>query len=140
MAWLATTLREARAARESVIVAVHVGAYDGVAVGGAAAAGSSGSAADPCKCLLFNFREVLATLHAAGNVALVLSGHFHKGAAGVDEHGVTHLTLESPLTHPLRADGGGGAHATVHLHDDCIVIEGRGAVASRTVAARRPPD
>jgi hypothetical protein len=100
---------------------------------------SGAPSADGIKtCLLFNFAEVQALLAASGVVAGVFSGHFHTGGFGVDGAGVAHVTLESPLTHPAREEGGGSgggdlAHAILHFFEDRAELEGFGAVASRTL-------
>jgi len=134
LAWLGATLRAAAAAGEGVVVAVHTPLFPDARVSGAP------SADDIKTCLLFNFAEVQALLAASGVVAGVFSGHFHTGGFGVDGAGVAHVTLESPLTHPAREEGGGGgdmAHAILHFFEDRAELEGFGAVASRTL--RRQP-
>ena len=94
--------------------------------------GATDGGGDVHKCLLFNYDELLRVMADSGCVSLVLSGHLHSGAFGVDEAGTAHVTLESPLTH---ADA--GAHAVLHVFDDRLELQGFGAVASRVVPARR---
>lgn len=125
--WLEATLRECSAAGDSAIVAIHIPAFD-------RAARSDGGPSSIHKCLPFDYDEVLKSLALSPCVSLVLSGHLHEGSFGVDDAGIPHVTLESPLTHARE-----GAHALLHLFDDRLELQGFGAVASRVVPARRSP-
>jgi manganese-dependent ADP-ribose/CDP-alcohol diphosphatase len=131
LAWLAGELESCAAAGASAVLALHVPAFDGARRSGRA--DGVATDADVHKCLLFNHEALLARCAASGCVALVLSGHLHEGAFGVDAAGAAHVTLESPLTH----DAEGGAHAVLRVFEDRLELEGFGAVASRVVPARR---
>ena len=59
-----------------------------------------------------------------------------EGGYAVDEHGIHHVTIVSPLEveHPL------GAHAVVHVCRDRLVMEGKGGQPSRTMRLRSVGD
>lgn len=80
--WLENTLYNSRQAMEVVFIFTHIP----VAWGGA----------EYC-CLLWNYEEVLDIIHQSGNVAAVICGHDHAGGYIIDETGVHHITLPSPL-------------------------------------------
>lgn len=120
--WLQRELAACVDEGDSAIVALHTPIYEHAAC-----------TTTVHTCLLHNYDVLLSTFAAAGCVSLVLSGHLHEGAFGVDAAGTTHITLESPLTHPER-----GAHALLHVFSDRLELEGCGtAIANRTVAAVR---
>ena len=99
--------------------------------------------------LAWDYDEVLGRLHAAGNVAAVLSGHDHKvrtirwthepdcsltradvGAQGGyvrDASGVHHLTFKAPLETPPPA----GCHAIVEVSEAALLVRGWGRQESR---------
>lgn len=120
--WLQRELAVCADEGDSVIIALHTPTYEHAAC-----------TTTVHTCLLHNYDALLSTFAAAGCVSLVLSGHLHEGAFGVDAAGTTHVTLESPLTHPEN-----GAHALLRVFSDRLELEGCGtAVANRTVAAVR---
>lgn len=124
LAWLRATLSEAAALGLAVLVCCHVPLFDGATRNCPASAGRGTSVH---KCLVWNYADIMAALHAEPRcVAAVFSGHLHDGAFGVDEAGIPHVTLESPLTHPDE-----GGHAIVRLFTDRLEIEGSGAIATR---------
>lgn len=127
--WLRETLADAAARDLAVIVCCHVPLYDGALRNCPHTAGREISVH---KCLVWNYDEVLAAIHAEPRcTAAVFSGHLHDGAFGVDSAGIAHVTLESPLTHRE------GGFAIARLFPDRLELEGFGAVASR-VLPRRP--
>ena len=125
MGWLAATLADATTQGLSCIVVSHVPLLD---------TPRGGDNLYNCdQVLLWNFEEVLAVLHAAGKtVAVVLSGHKHDGAFGVDSHGIPHITFESPLTHS------NGAHGIANVWRDRLELECYGAVMQGRVEGGRP--
>lgn len=129
LAWLRSTLADAAARDLAVIVCCHVPLYDGALRN---CPPTPGRELSVHKCLVWNYEEILATIHAEPRcTAAVFSGHLHDGAFGVDSAGIAHLTLESPLTHHE------GGFAIARLFADRLELEGFGAVASRTLP-RRP--
>lgn len=125
LAWLAETLTEAAAQGRGVLVFSHVLLHDG-----AERNGGSGGVDNVHKCLAWNYEEVRWLLGSAGCVVAVFSGHLHDGAFGVDAAGISHVTIESPLTHPE------GAYAVVRLYEEHADLQGYGAVPSRTLPKR----
>jgi len=78
--------------------------------------------------MLWNAEEVRKALHEVpGVVKLVLSGHDHAGGFGVDERGLSYLTLNAPLETSLDCWG------TLEIYADRIELRGEGAVPSRVI-------
>lgn len=114
--WLRDVLLTAREAGERIIILSHLPILPESTVPGA---------------LLWNFEETLDVIREfGGNVALVLTGHFHAGGYAVDETGTHHLTLPSPL-HAELSDP--RAHCTVEVMEDRIDIVGCGLIQSRSL-------
>jgi manganese-dependent ADP-ribose/CDP-alcohol diphosphatase len=115
LAWLETTLGEAKAAGERVVVLTHVGVCPGVC---------------DDDTLAWDYDKVLALLHGPagkGVVAAVLSGHDHKGGYVRDGEGIHHLTFKAPLETPPPA----GCHAIVEVSDRALLVRGYGRQESR---------
>jgi hypothetical protein len=72
--------------------------------------------------LLWNYEEVLAVLHGAGNVVLTLAGHTHVATHAVDERGVHHHSLHAPLETKPGLD----AFSIARVYADRIELEGHG--------------
>ena len=72
--------------------------------------------------LLWNFQQVLDTMHKYTHVVAVLSGHCHSGAYQKDEAGIHHLTLQSALEVAPKHD----CFAVVDVHPSRLVIRGFG--------------
>ncbi|MAA80339.1 MAG: hypothetical protein CL916_13880 [Deltaproteobacteria bacterium] len=83
-AWLEQTLNEVKEQGGRVVIFTHTPLFD---------------AAASVKNLAFDYDHVLKIIHSAGNVELVMAGHYHRGGYAQDEQGVHHVTIQSPLTH-----------------------------------------
>eukprot|EP00936_MAST-01D_sp_MAST-1D-sp1_P002434 g2434.t1 len=66
---------------------------------------------------------------AAPTVAAVFAGHDHQGGYAVDESGVHHITMPSPL----NCGSSDLAHANVTVFEDRLRVDGRGIVPSRDI-------
>jgi len=82
--WLNSRLAAAKASGRNVVVFSHIPVYQ--------------PATKP-KTILWNSEEVLSVLHEhSETVVAVLAGHDHDGGYAVDDAGVHHITMNSPLT------------------------------------------
>ena len=115
LAWLDAQLTDAAAAGDRVVVAVHQPLHEDTA---------------PPVCLLWNYDDVRRVLakHAA-TCAAVLAGHAHRDGAAVCADGVLHRTFAAVL----EAKPGTDCFATLELHDDRVVINGRGVESGEVV-------
>ena len=130
LAWLQQTLESARTAAERVIVCTHVPLLP-VQTRRAHLPPVDPSEPSRFDCLHFNYERVLQLLAAfAASIALVVAGHDHEGAFGVDDAGIPHLTLPSPLVHDADS------HTIVEVHADRLEVIGFGACESRTLPLR----
>jgi manganese-dependent ADP-ribose/CDP-alcohol diphosphatase len=113
--WLRTTLTLARENKEKVVVMSHQPIHPG----------STASV-----CLVWNYKEVLATLREYKDVVLAsFSGHAHKGGYKQDDTSGIHFrvfeaALENP--HPHKT------YAMVDVYDDRMEIRGFGNCKSAT--------
>eukprot|EP00403_Amphidinium_massartii_P033145 CAMPEP_0178445716 /NCGR_PEP_ID=MMETSP0689_2-20121128/40344_1 /TAXON_ID=160604 /ORGANISM="Amphidinium massartii, Strain CS-259" /LENGTH=343 /DNA_ID=CAMNT_0020070343 /DNA_START=28 /DNA_END=1059 /DNA_ORIENTATION=- len=83
LAWLSTALEEAEAAHRTVLVFSHVPVYE---------------AATNARTLVWDADKVMELLHRhRQSVLAVVSGHDHDGGYAVDDTGIHHITLRSPL-------------------------------------------
>eukprot|EP00971_Amphidinium_carterae_P100041 1978320-Amphidinium_carterae.1 len=118
--WLKLTLARAAAVQRSVLVFTHVPLYE--------------PATHP-KTVVWNCEDILALLRAHRNiVAAVLAGHDHSGGYAVDDAGIHHITMNSPLTTTPGTD----CCAVLELHADGtakFVAHGRACVQSGTKGA-----
>mmetsp|Transcript_1295 Transcript_1295/g.2872 ORF Transcript_1295/g.2872 Transcript_1295/m.2872 type:complete len:164 (-) Transcript_1295:361-852(-) len=83
-------------------------------------------------CLIWNYEKVLSVCHASPSLCLVLAGHAHRGGYVEDEHGVHHVTVQSPL----ECEETETAFATAHVYSDRIELEGEGRVPTRVLPLR----
>jgi manganese-dependent ADP-ribose/CDP-alcohol diphosphatase len=89
-------------------------------------------AAAAYETLLWNYDEVLATLHDFPNVLASLSGHTHEHAVHRDEKGILHYVLAAPLECPPEVD----AFSTAIVYTDRIVINGFGLNSNVTIPCK----
>ena len=84
------------------------------------------SACDPLD-LLWNYKEVLDLLWTFdGTVLAYIAGHDHDGGYFRDRKNIHHLTLQAVV----ECEPNTNSFATVHVHKDCIMIEGVGRVGT----------
>jgi len=85
-------------------------------------------AASSHRTVLYDSDEVLKLLHedGAGRVVAVICGHNHRGGYAIDEEGVHHLTVHSPLTH-------GEAFGWFEVHQNHLDLVGCGHLPSRSM-------
>ena len=122
LAWLRGELAEAAGAGERVVVTAHCPVYVPAA-----------KAAD----VAIDADEVLRVVDEfCDTVALFLSGHTHAGGFAVDECGIPHLSLESPLETPPSVED---CAALLTVREACIEVEGRGPVESRVLPLKPLP-
>jgi len=116
--WLRETLSHARTRGNKVVVLTHVPIYHG---------------ASSWRTVTYDCKECLQVLHKEGQgaVVAVFAGHNHKGGYAVDECGIHHVTVQSPLTH-------GEAFGHVEAYDDRLELIGQGALPSRTLRFAKP--
>ena len=112
--WLDSELQAATARSERVIISSHVPIQPG--------------SCTP-QCLLWNFDQVLVTVHKYTNVAAYLSGHDHDGGYARDEAGVHHVTFKSPLEAPPPNE----CFATIRVYPNCLLVYGAGTQNSFTL-------
>ena len=112
--WLVEELRTARSRRERVVVMTHLPLDHNAA---------------SHRTTAWNCDDVLDVLHSEGrgNVVAVLAGHHHRGGYALDEFGVHHVTVHSPL------ENGVGCFGTVDVHSDRIELVGSGDLPSRSL-------
>ena len=112
IAWLRSELNSCVRNREKVLIFVHNPLHP---------------AAASEKNLAFDYDEVLQILHheSGKQVVAVCAGHYHRGGYTRDEHGIHHLTVQSPLTH-------GECFGYVDVYADRLEIKGQGAHRSHT--------
>jgi len=84
--------------------------------------------------LLWNFDEVKRICDKSSSLVLVLSGHDHAGGYVVDQAGVHHVTLPSPL----NCKEGDVAFATVDVGPLAFLLRGRGDVPTMELPYRVP--
>ena len=82
--WLRKELQAAVKRNDRVVLLSHVPLYVG--------------ASSP-RTVIYDADEVMELIHSEGHgsVVAVIAGHLHRGGYGVDDHGVHHVTLPSPL-------------------------------------------
>ena len=119
--WFRAELLAATEANQRVVVSSHVPLKPGSCVD---------------TTLLWNYEEVLDVIRTEGRgcVVCVFQGHDHSGGYVVDAEGVHFVTMPSPLNAPKEDQR---AHARVDVHDDRLVIHGRGIVPSRALCIAR---
>ena len=119
--WFRAELRAAKEANQRVVVSSHVPLKPGSCVD---------------TTLLWNYEEVLDIICTEGRgcVVCVFQGHDHSGGYVVDAEGVHFVTMPSPLNAPKEDQR---AHARVDVHEDRLVIHGRGIVPSRALCIAR---
>jgi manganese-dependent ADP-ribose/CDP-alcohol diphosphatase len=121
LGWLRHTLTMARIGGEHVVVFGHIPVLPG--------------SCQSNKTVLWNYEEVLAALHEEGRGCVIayIAGHAHKGGYKVDDFGVHHRTMESPLECP----SGVLAFGTVDVYAEppTLVLRGEGRVPPLLVMA-----
>jgi hypothetical protein len=120
--WLRAELLSARRAQQRCVIFSHVALHPG---------------AGKHDCLVWNWDEVAAILHAApaGVVAACLYGHDHAGGYGRDKRGIHHLTLPGVL----ECEREGNAFGRFRCYSDRIEVEGYGALLSAVWKLPRYP-
>jgi len=117
VAWLDTALAEATAKGRKVLICTHVPLY---------------APATKVKTVVWNAEDVMSVLHKhQDTVVAVLAGHDHNGGYAVDEAGLHHITMNSPLT----ATPGSDCFAVLECYDNGMarfVAHGRACVESGT--------
>ena len=111
--WLREVVSEAREKGDRVVVLNHIPLHHEAA---------------SWKTVSYDCDQALQILHkeGAGCVVAVFAGHSHSGGYSVDEEGLHHITVESPMTN-------GVSFAYAEVYPDRIEIIGQGAVPSRTL-------
>jgi len=109
--WLNEQLTEATKKNEKIIITGHNPIHP--------------SACDH-QCLLWNYKQVLDTLWCYDCVIAVLCGHDHSGGYFRDRKNIHHLTLPAIV----ETDSNTNSFATVHVHPDCILIQGVGCIST----------
>jgi manganese-dependent ADP-ribose/CDP-alcohol diphosphatase len=117
--WLRETLKISLERNERCIVLSHVSLQQGCCAE---------------SCVIWNYEEVVSCLHnptGTGDTPVVacLYGHAHKGGYIMDDRGIHHLTLQSPL----EAIGDEVAFATIDVTSNQLNVRGRGRVPSRVL-------
>ena len=110
LAWFDRTLQQSAASSERVIVMCHVPVLP------------DPESKEFNSRLLWNFQQVLDTMHKYTHVVAVLSGHYHSGSYQKDEAGIHHLTLQSALEVAANHD----CFAIIDVHPSRLVIRGFG--------------
>lgn len=122
LSWLDDALSDAALAGRKALVFSHVPLY---------------RPATKFKTLVWNAEEILRVLHAhQDTVVAVFAGHDHDGGYAVDDAGLHHVTMNSPLTAAVGSD----CCAVLECHDDGwarFVAFGRACVESETLGAGR---
>jgi len=113
LAWLHEQLAEATTNKENVIVACHIPVCPGSTTN---------------ETLLWNYDEVLTTLHSYSCVKAFLAGHDHAGGYKVDAKNIHHKTFEAAL----EAPGDLMAFGVINVFSDHMELKGEGTVASAT--------
>lgn len=113
LAWLETTLADAREAGERVVIFSHHPV--------------SPDAAEPSH-LAWDYGDLLAILGRAPNVVAYLCGHYHRGGRS-ENAGVMHWTLPAML----EAPAGSNAYAVIEVWPDRLVVDGVGQIADETI-------
>ena len=111
--WLTREVRAARMRSDRIVVLSHLPMYQPAA---------------SAKTLMYDSDAALRVLHdeGAGHVVAVLAGHLHRGGYAVDERGVHHVTVQSPLNFEQ-------CFGHVDVHQDRLELVGRGEMVSRTL-------
>jgi manganese-dependent ADP-ribose/CDP-alcohol diphosphatase len=112
--WLRTVLSQAKEKGDKVVIFTHAPLYEGAA---------------SARNLAFDYDEALTIIHeeGEGSVVAVMAGHFHRGGYAQDEHGVHHVTIQSPLTH-------GACFGVVEVYPDHLALVGQGAQRSHMLS------
>jgi manganese-dependent ADP-ribose/CDP-alcohol diphosphatase len=113
--WLRSTLRASHQAGERVIVLSHIGLS---------------TISCNRRTVLWNYEDVLSVLTEEGQgcVVAVFAGHSHKYGTHTDEHGIHHVTLDTPLS----AANKGYSFAHVEIFEDHIEFIGQGSMPHQT--------
>lgn len=114
--WLRAQLQDAQRLGERVIVVCHLPLHPKSAFGA---------------CLLWNYQEVLDLLNNCSNVVATLAGHAHEDGYACEE-GLHHRVLNCVVETPP----GEVCHGVVHVHQDRLEVEGRGALLSQQMRLR----
>jgi len=118
--WMKTAIRSAEADSRKILVFLHVPLYE---------------PATKAKTVVWNAEEILQVLHEHGeSVVAVFAGHDHDGGYAVDEGGLHHITMNSPLT------AHGDCFAILECHDEGwahFKAFGRACVESNTLGNGR---
>lgn len=109
--WLEGVLKDAKEKNQIVIVFSHVALHPGIEM----------------LTTAWDYDEVLKLLYAHDNVKMVMSGHNHDGGYHMDRRGVHHIVLPGVI----ECEPTTNAYGTVHVYDDCIVVDGVGKVDSK---------
>ena len=135
--WLSNTLALALENKEKCIVLSHISLQQGACTE---------------SCVLWNYEEVVRVLHNSAEgvnesesesgsgsgsgseeaqtpVVACLYGHAHKGGYVQDDHGIHHVTLQSPL----EAVGDEMCYGTLDVYSNRLVLRGEGRLVSRVL-------
>jgi manganese-dependent ADP-ribose/CDP-alcohol diphosphatase len=113
--WLKTTLADARAAGEKVVVFCHFPVYP------------------PGTHNLWNDTEVVEVLEAGGSVVAYISGHDHAGGYALNK-GIHYLTV-----HGMVETEDSSAYAVVHVDGERLEVDGRGRQPDQVLELGAPP-
>eukprot|EP00434_Breviolum_minutum_P032453 symbB.v1.2.028698.t1/scaffold3068.1/size68108/4 len=113
--WLKKAIESAEADSRKILIFLHVPLYE---------------PATKAKTVVWNAEEILQVLHQHGeSVVAVFAGHDHDGGYAVDEGGLHHITMNSPLT------ATGDCFAILECHEGWAHFKayGRACVESNTL-------
>jgi len=119
LTWLRAEVRAASQRGDRVVVLTHVPIYVGAA---------------SSRTLVYDAEEALAVLHEEGNgqVVACIAGHLHRGGYGIDDAGVHHVTLPSPLNFAR-------CYGHIDVYDDRLELAGGTGIATHPQLPRVMP-
>lgn len=123
LAWLQATLEKACSERERVVLMSH------------ALFKALPHDPDSNRNLIFNYDEIEKLVLSVNTaefktVVATFCGHSHTDDYVLDDSGIHHVVLGSPMIYPLS---GGPTFGTLELYPDRLELRGSGGVASRTL-------
>jgi len=114
--WLRSELLAAKGRSDRVVVMSHLPLYP--------------PAASP-RTLMYDADEAMEIFRETGVVVAVFAGHLHRGGYAVDDNGVHHVTVHSPLNFDE-------CYGYCAVFDDRIELHGGAGLPSRTMQLRPP--